>query len=521
MTDAPARTHAPLLDLQGLLAGVRRHRRIWASMGVLGFVTGALFVVLFPAPPAAVTRVLVVHEDGQGGSEAIKSDLALLETTRIAADAVERLGTDERPSVFLSSFDAQSVANDVLEITVSGPSTQDAIARAQALADAFIADHIRRAEALADAEAEALLERQADTERELADVDREIAAGGAPSDALAATRASLAARVSDLGEQAEDARIGAPRAAAGTQVVDPPHVVTGSVPEGAEFAVVGLVLGLGGGLALAAVLTVVRDRPVLRRDIAEHLGASIIAQLPAPRHGLARLRRPSRATERGRLAATLARLVHGSPGAVSVLELGCARAAAEIALGVAGELSRKRPVVVVDGLPGRQVHKSGGKPDEAVRVIDDDEAAAEPSPGRRPGHLLGVGTVGPGTAWTDLPWLGRETLLVVRAGHANTSWLHTVARQLADADITVLGIVLVRPDPRDRSDGTLWDGLHIALRGRVGLPTTFSAENAGDGRNGLSSPVESTADKHPAVDRLPTDKLPAALLAPADHVENP
>ena len=27
-------------------------------------------------------------------------------------------------------------------------------------------------------------------------------------------------------------------------------------------------------------------------------------------------------------------------------------------------------------------------------------------------------------------------------------------------------MVLVDPDPRDRSDGTLWDGLHTALRGR-------------------------------------------------------
>ena len=40
-----------------------------------------------------------------------------------------------------------------------------------------------------------------------------------------------------------------------------------------------------------------------------------------------------------------------------------------------------------------------------------------------------------------------------------------MARQLADQRIAVVGVVLIDPDPRDRTDGTLWDGLHIALRG--------------------------------------------------------
>ncbi|MDG4865009.1 polysaccharide biosynthesis protein, partial [Streptomyces sp. T-3] len=80
---------------------------------------------------------------------------------------------------------------------------------------------------------------------------------------------------------------------------------------------------------------------------------------------------------------------------------------------------------------------------------------------------LGVGSVAPGTAWTDLHYLGTQTVLVVRAGHGSAAWLHTVARQLADLCIPVIGVVLIDPDPRDRTDGTLWDGLHTALRGRT------------------------------------------------------
>jgi hypothetical protein len=97
---------------------------------------------------------------------------------------------------------------------------------------------------------------------------------------------------------------------------------------------------------------------------------------------------------------------------------------------------------------------------------------------------IGVGSIGPGTAWLDLPRLGKETVLVVRAGHASTAWLHNVSRQLADAGVDVIGVVLVHPDPRDRTDGTLWDGLHRVLRGRV----------RGGGRSVAADPVSTTVE---------------------------
>ncbi len=106
------------------------------------------------------------------------------------------------------------------------------------------------------------------------------------------------------------------------------------------------------------------------------------------------------------------------------------------------------------------------EPAHPVTILD---GAETPSPAAGHERHLGVGTVGPGAAWTDLARLGEETVLVVRAGHADTAWLHTVSRQLADAEITVLGVVLVHPDPRDRTDGTLWDELH-AVRARAAAP---------------------------------------------------
>ena len=238
------------------------------------------------------------------------------------------------------------------------------------------------------------------------------------------------------------------------------------------FTGAGLVFGLGLGIAVAVVAAIVRDRPVLRRDIALHLGASVIAQLPAPLPGPSRLwRRGNAEKERQRTVATLARLVRAGPAPVSILELNCASVAAGLAAEVAGELATHGPVVLVDDLPGDEL-RGVGRPTGGVRVVD----------GRRfPGadmvpqgeRLLAVGTVGPGAPWTDLRRLGVEALVVLRAGSAEAAWLHTVARQLADTGIAVVGVVVVSPDPRDRSDGTLWDGVHTAIRGRLAAATSI------------------------------------------------
>lgn len=457
-TISTSTTPEPLLDLQRLVSGIRWRRRIWVSIGLLGLLAGALLTVLAPPPPTAVARLLIVHEEESSDSGQMETDLALLETTRIAAAAQQRINAAERPEEFLKSYGGEGLTGNVLELTVSGSSDRDAVVRAEALAETFIADHLRRTEATANAEAQALLDRRTQTEAELAEVDDN------------ARRAELTARIQKLGQRAQEAAIGAPNVAAGTRIVDGPRAITESPLMTAVMNVaVGTVLGLGAGLALAAVASVVQDRPVLRRDIAAHLGASVIAQLPAPRRGPAGLWRRSRGVaERERVAATLTRAVRDEPGDVSLLELGAPRTTAALALHMAQRLAVDRPVVVVDDLPGRDLRKLTGKTGSSVRI--EDAAAVDRSSSASPDRHLGVGSLRPGTAWTNLGRLGSATLLVVRAGHAGTQWLHTVARQLADARIPVIGVVLVHPDPRDRSDGTLWDALHTALRGRAARP---------------------------------------------------
>ncbi|MFE3073077.1 Wzz/FepE/Etk N-terminal domain-containing protein [Streptomyces sp. NPDC059247] len=473
MTTTPASeptAPTPLLDLQSLVVAVRRRRRLWSAVALLGLLAGAGLAVLLPPPPTATTKVLVAHQEDQPNDPGtlIRTDVALLHTTRIAGAALRSLKSTEEPEDFMRDYEGAGLTNNVLQITVTGATDAEAVARTRALADAFVADHVRRIREVSNAEAKAFLDQRDRLRKDLAQVNKAIGEGPATSgtkasadmESLFARRAELSSQIADFAQRAASAGIGTPRLVAGTQIVDAPRVVRHSLPRtAATNAAVGLALGLALGLAVASVGAVVADRPVLRRDVSAHLGASIIAELPRRAPRLWGRRRDREARER--LVSSLARTLRRATEPVSLLELGCAGATGTIALDLAGALGTEGPVVVVDALPRRRLADRRAAPGGPT-VVRDESAPAGPGQELR----IGVGTVAPGTAWTDLQHLGARTVLVVRAGHGSAAWLHTVARQLADQRIPVIGVVLIDPDPRDRTDGTLWDGLDTALRGR-------------------------------------------------------
>ncbi|MFD7576178.1 polysaccharide biosynthesis protein, partial [Streptomyces sp. NPDC059810] len=87
----------------------------------------------------------------------IRTDAALLQTTRIADQALRSLGSREKPEEFMKDYEGVGLTNNLLQIDVAGDSDAEAVARAKALADAFVADHVRRIREAANAESKALL----------------------------------------------------------------------------------------------------------------------------------------------------------------------------------------------------------------------------------------------------------------------------------------------------------------------------------------------------------------------------
>ncbi|WP_328606113.1 Wzz/FepE/Etk N-terminal domain-containing protein [Amycolatopsis sp. NBC_00345] len=503
---SPQSSSPPLVDLHRLAVALRRRRRLWLGFALAGLVLGGAAAIALPAAPTAVTKIIVVHPDDSptDSGTLMRTDVAVLETAKIASAALKKAGSTEAPADFLKDYTGLGLTNNVMQVSVKAKTKADALAKAQALADVFVADHVQRNQAAATAQSKALLDQRSQAQQQLADIDAQAAtenAKGSKSNAgtlaqLYTQRADLVSKIADLQNQAQQAGIGTPQVAAGTQIVDAPAVLPASLLKtGATNGAIGLALGLALGLAFAAVTALVRDRPVLRREIAEHLGASVIAQLPSKLPGPARFwSRGPGVSERKRVAVTLARATRSERGPLALLELGAPGVAAELALNLAKELAEDGPVVVVDDLPRRDVGKLPVAGD--VRVVEAGDPAVDAASRR-----IGVGTVAPGTAWTDLEYLGTEAVLVVRAGHANTLWLHTVARQLADCRIPIAGVVLVDPDPKDHTDGTLWDGLHTALRGRASAVVAKQAEQV-TGEPAVHATAERVAVEGTSADRI-------------------
>ncbi|MFD6066017.1 Wzz/FepE/Etk N-terminal domain-containing protein [Amycolatopsis lurida] len=508
MTSAEKANSEPLVDLQRLVVSVRRRRRLWVATALLGLIAGGLVAMLMPSPPTAVAQILVIHPDDSptDSGTLMRTDVAVLETTKTAGEALKKLNSTQAPEEFLKDYEGLGLTNNVLQLTVKGKTRDEALARAQAISEAFIAEYVGRNQAAAAAQQKALLDQRNQAQNELTPIEASIVteeakgrnANPAQLERLYSRRAELTSKISDYDGRAQEAGIGTPKVAAGTQIVDAPRILPHSLLKTlATDAGIGFALGLLAGLGLAAVTSVVKDRPVLRREISRHLGASVIAQLPDPPRFL---RRSQAETGRRRVAATLVRAVRQEGGSVSLLDLGARRVTAALAVDMARELAEKGPVSLVDDLPKTNLRELAGE--GPIQVLDRGDVPMAAQERR-----IGVGSIEPGTAWTDLEFLGAETILVVRAGHANTEWLHTVARQLADRRIPIIGVVVVDPDPRDHTDGTLWDGLHTALRGRAGAVPERKAPPERRAPRPVVKPVERVATPAPKpVEMFPREK---------------
>ena len=143
----------------------------------------------------------------------------------------------------MQDYEGTGLTNNLLQIEVTGDSDAEAVARAEALADAFVADHVRRIQEAANAEAKALLDqRDRMQERtrpgQQGDRGRHRRRAGpkasANMESLFARRAELTSRISDFDQRAAEARIGTPQLVAGTQIVDAPRAVRHSLPRTAR-----------------------------------------------------------------------------------------------------------------------------------------------------------------------------------------------------------------------------------------------------------------------------------------------
>jgi len=126
VTTTPETPAAPLVDLQRLFIAIRRRKRIWLATALLGLIAGAALAVVLPAPPTAVAKVIVVHQDDSptDSGTLMRTDVAVLQTAPIAEGALKKVGSTDSPEDFMKNYAGLGVTNNILQITVKAKSNE-------------------------------------------------------------------------------------------------------------------------------------------------------------------------------------------------------------------------------------------------------------------------------------------------------------------------------------------------------------------------------------------------------------
>jgi len=128
-----------LVSLRFVLGTLRRRRKIWLSCAALGLVVGLGYHLVVPRSYNAYATLYLAQAPGTDPAAGIANDMALLQTTAVGQRAADLLGERSlNPSTLLGKVPGVVESDNVLTLTVAGPTQAEAERRANALARAFL-----------------------------------------------------------------------------------------------------------------------------------------------------------------------------------------------------------------------------------------------------------------------------------------------------------------------------------------------------------------------------------------------
>jgi capsular polysaccharide biosynthesis protein len=313
-----------LASLSFITAAIRRRARFWCLAGVLGLLLGAGLYVAHPPQVGATAQMLLELGPNEDLNTAIDTDAALATSRPVAEAALQKLGLNESTSAFLTSYTATGVTNRVLQIAVSASSPSEAVRRANALAQAFMAFRAQQLLAYQNLTVSSL-------EQEVSAAKARVAALQARADELTGLTAPTpeqSQELTSLTAQLNNARatlsvlVQAARstqltvtsatntAVRGSHIINPGSAVVHSrIKTGIIYAVTGLLGFLVLGIGFVAVSALVSDKLRRRDDVAQALGVPVGLSIGRVRPRRARTLAAASRPEIQRIAGHLASLL--------------------------------------------------------------------------------------------------------------------------------------------------------------------------------------------------------------------
>lgn len=501
----PADVTGGLASLRFITAAIRRRTRLWCTTAAIGLLAACAYYVLSPPAYQASALLLLTPGPYENVNTVQNDDQAMAQTRTVAELALHKLGLNENASSLLGSYSAVPITERVMRITASAPSSQQAVQRANAVAEAFLqfrADDLRAAQQLVLA---SLNQQVSQAQQQLDSIDSRISQLNAQSSSaqqsqlksLRRQRASAQATLYNLQQ-----------AATGNQTTIKPQTsaaVKGSIVLDAATplthsrlkplivgAAMGLVVGLVLGMAIVVIQALVSDKLRRRDDVAHALGATVRLSVPAVRpHWWSpwRGRRPAaNDADVERIAGYLGQVVPGKSrgvAALAVVPVDDLQVPALAVVSLAVSLAQAdRRVVVADLCAGAPAAKLLGAADPGVGAVSVHDtrlvvAVPEPddmAPGGPLDHrsardrrssfsatvadacasadiLLTLATLDPALGGEHLATWATDAVVMVTAGRSSSTRVHGVGEMIRLSGTRLVSAVLVGADTADDSLG--------------------------------------------------------------------
>jgi capsular polysaccharide biosynthesis protein len=503
----PADFNVGLVSLGFISSAIRRGARFWGALAITGLLIGVAVDVAVPPPHKASTSLLLTNGPEAALGTAIVDEQAIAQSRTVAGLALHKLGLQQSVDSFLKSYTATVLTDRVLLITVSAPSSNDAVSRATALATEFLAYRASQLEAQQNLVFVSLDQQVSQANQHITSINQQIRMEAARPKSqsqrarLTSLRAEYAQAATALTvlEQSVNQDEAATLESTASQV-DGSGVLDAAAPIPLPsqrkrlfiYAALGLIAGLVLGLGIVAVCALTSERTYRRDDVALALGAPVKLSV-----GSVRLRRwlpakrrlaAAQSTDVQRIVAYLVDAVPtGRAAALAVVPVDDPQVAAlslvSLAVSCAREGRRVFLVDLVSGAPAARLVGAEAPGVHEVRVQDTRLAVGVPDPSSvvpigprdwpgvgRHAHpndlvaacasadlVLTLATLDPSLGAEHLATWADDAVVVITAGRSSWTKIHAVGQMVRLARMRLVAAVLVGVDKTDDSLGVIYE----------------------------------------------------------------
>jgi capsular polysaccharide biosynthesis protein len=459
----PAPGPASTVSLAFLWATVRRLWFVWLTLMLAGGLLASAWLLVVPARSVGTVTLLLAHDPGAQPETAMATDISLLQTRTVAQELISQLSLDVSVEDLQRSIIAQPTTSSVLQIDIVGTDPGDAVARARALGDGYLAFReeqlLLQNDAVIDGHRQRIETLRAQIDDLTAQYDLITARGGSDEEAadLLTQRAQFLTQVSAQENAIEDASLEVSAVVAASRVLDPASLVPQSPLRRAVLLIgSGLIGGLGLGLGLVLAYAVTTGRLRSRADVAAAMGLPVAFSSG----GVARRWLSPSARQRANLELLVDGFLSALPTTetrrhrLALLSVDCHREAAMVLSRAAERLGEDNSVLAVDltglGLlsdgAGRAADSSAQPRDGSVTVATDPgDAVAD--------VVLTLVPFDVGRGLAHLKSVAPRCVVLVKAGRSTPEGLRTVSQAGRAAGVDIAFVMLVGTDSSDSSFG--------------------------------------------------------------------